>query len=55
MVTSMTKVNNFQIANVQPHGVASFCLFLLQFQPGVAYKRVAYKKKRIVLTLWICV
>ena len=24
-----------------------FCLFFSQFQPSVAYKRVAYKKKRV--------
>ena len=34
----MKKVNNFQIAKIQPHLI--FC----QFQPGVAYKSVAYRK-----------
>ena len=36
---------NFQIAKVQPYGVASLLLYIFcQFQPGVAYKSVAYKK-----------
>ena len=39
MITWMKNVNNFQIAKVQPRGVA-----LHQVQPGVAYKSVAYKK-----------
>ena len=45
MITWMKKANNFQTAKVQPRGVVSFCLFFCQFQPGVAYKSVAYKKK----------
>ena len=41
----MRKENNFQIAKVQRQGVALFLLDFFQFQPGVAYKSVAYKKK----------
>ena len=44
MILWMKKVNNFQKANVQPRGAAEFLLNFLQFQPGVAYKSVAYKK-----------
>ena len=38
----MKKVNNFQIAKVQPQ--VSFCLIFCQYQPGVAYKYFAFKK-----------
>ena len=37
------KANNFQIAKVQPQGVAYLCLIFCQFKPGVAYRSVAYK------------
>ena len=40
----MKKVNNFQKAKVQPQGLCSFRLIFCEFQPGVAYKSVAYKK-----------
>ena len=40
----MKKVNDLQIANVQPQGVAC-CLIFSEFQSVVAYKSVAYKKK----------
>ena len=43
----MKKVNNFQKAKVQPQGVLSFCLMFCHVQPDIAYKRVAYKKKRV--------
>ena len=43
----MKNVNNFQIAKVQPRGVAQHFLTFCQFQPGVGYKSVAYKKKLI--------
>ena len=43
MTTWMQKVNIFQIANVQPQGVAQLLLDFWQFQPGVAHKSVAYK------------
>ena len=39
----MKNVNHFQIKKVQPQGVR-ICLMFCQFQPGVAYKIVAYKK-----------
>ena len=46
MITWLKKANNFQIAKVQPQGVASpFLDFFYQFQPGVAYKSAAYTKK----------
>ena len=38
MIEMMKEGNNFQIAKVKPQGVAC------QFEPGVAYKSVAYKK-----------
>ena len=40
----MKNVNNFQIAKVQPQGVALHFLICPKFEPGVAYKSVAYKK-----------
>ena len=41
----MEEGNNFQIEKVQPQGSASiFCLIFCQFQPGVAYESVTYKK-----------
>ena len=40
----MKKVNNFQVAKAQPQGVSYPLLDFCQFQPGVAYKSVAYKK-----------
>ena len=45
MIMRMKKVNNFQIAKVQPRHVAQFCFIFCQFQPDVAYKSVAYKKR----------
>ena len=39
------KANNYQIAKVQPQRVLlSFCVIFCQFQPGVTYKSIAYKK-----------
>ena len=47
----MKNVNNFQIAKVQPQGLRTICLiFFCQFEPGVAYKGVAYTKKRVQYT-----
>ena len=41
----MKNMNNFQIAKVQHQGVAQRLLdFFYQFQPGVAFKSVDYKK-----------
>ena len=41
----MKNVNNLQIVKVQPQGVAySIYLIFCQFQPGIAYKSVTYKK-----------
>ena len=45
----MKNMDNFQIANFQPQGVTQLLLIFFQFQPGVAYKSVAYKKNRIRL------
>ena len=48
IITGMKKnVNNFQTTKVQPQGVAQHLLDFCQFQPGVTYKSVAYKKKRV--------
>ena len=45
IITRMKKANNFQITKVQPQGVAQLLLvFFCQFQPGVAYKCVAFKR-----------
>ena len=44
----MKKTNDFQIVKVQPQVLLSFCPIFGQFQPGVAYKSVAYKKKRVL-------
>ena len=42
MITWMKNVTGFQIEKVQ-----GICLIFCQFQPGAAYKSVAYKKKRV--------
>ena len=45
----MKKANNFQRVKVQPQGVAQLLLiFFCKFQPGVAYKCVAYIKKCVL-------
>ena len=44
----MKNVNNCQIAKIQPQSVSSICLIFYQFQPDVAYKSVAYKKKHVL-------
>ena len=41
MITQMKKENNF---HVQPHAFAKRLLIFCQFQLGVAYESVAYKK-----------
>ena len=43
VITWKKEANNFQKAKVQNKGVR-FCLFFFLFQPGVAYKSVAYKE-----------
>ena len=41
----MNNVSNFQIAKSSASGYfLAFALFFSKFQPGVAYKSVAYKK-----------
>ena len=50
----MKNINHFQIAKVQPL-LVSYCLFFCQFQPGVSYKGVAYKKKRVTYLFLILV
>ena len=47
MITWMKNMNNFQIANFQPQSITQLLLIFFQFQPGVAYKSVAYKKNLI--------
>ena len=43
----MKNVNSFRMSKVRPQGVAQHLLdFFCQFQPGVAYKSAAYKKKQ---------
>ena len=37
-------MNNVEVAKFQPRVLLSICLIFYQFQPGVAYKSVAYKK-----------
>ena len=49
MITWMKNMNNFQIANFQPQSVTQLLLIFFQFQPGVAYKSVAYKKRLLFL------
>ena len=49
MITWMKNMNNFQIANFQPQSVTQLLLIFFQFQPGVAYKSIAYKKNLIRL------
>ena len=44
MITWIKNVYNFQVAKVHSQVVLSICLIFCQFQPGVAYKSVAYKK-----------
>ena len=45
MTTQLKKLNNFRIPKVQPLGAAQFLLgFFCQFQLGVAYGSVVYKK-----------
>ena len=43
----MKNVNNFQRVNVQPQSVTKHCQIFWQFQPGVGYENVAYKKKHV--------
>ena len=40
----MKIMNNFQIAKFRLRVLLDICLIFCQFQPGVAYKIVAYKK-----------
>ena len=47
MITWMKNVNNFQRINVQPQIVTKHCQTFWQFQPGVGYESVAYKKKHV--------
>ena len=48
----MKNLNKCQITKVQPQGAAKHLLsFFCQFQPGVAYKSVAYKKKHVFFIL----
>ena len=40
----MKNANNFQIAKVRPQSVAEHSLEFFQFQTGITYKSIAYKK-----------
>ena len=44
----MTKTNNSQIVKIQSQVLLSFRFIFCQFQPGVAYKSVAYRKRRLL-------
>ena len=48
MITWMADENNFQVAKLQPQGVAWHLLNFCQFQPGVAYESVVYIKKACI-------
>ena len=48
MITWMKNVNNFQKAKFSLRVLFRICLILCQFQPGVAYKSAAYKKKTCI-------
>ena len=39
----MKNVNNFQIGKFNLKVLLSICLIFCRFQPGVAYKKIAYK------------
>ena len=47
MITWMKKPHNFLIAKLSLSTLFSFCSIFCQFQLGVAYKCIAYKKKRL--------
>ena len=51
MITWVKNMNNFQIENIQPQGIAHLLFGFFQFQPDVAYKIVAYKKN--VYIAWV--
>ena len=52
MITRMKYVSNFKMAKVRPRGTAYHLHdFFCQFQPGVAYKSVAYKKSMYMIVL----
>ena len=46
MITKMKKRNNFKQQKSSLKVLLSFCLSFYQFQSGVAYKNVAYKKNQ---------
>ena len=49
----MKNVNKFQIAKIQPRVfLCIYLVFFCQFQPGVAYKSVAYKKKPVCVQIF---
>ena len=48
----MRSVHNFQIEKFSLRVLLSICLIFCQFQPGVAYKSVAYKNMYIHASLY---
>ena len=54
MMAWMKNVNNFQITKIQSWVLLNICLIFGQFQPGVAYKSFAYKKKRVLQLFDTC-
>ena len=45
IIAGIKNVNNFQIVRVHPQDTSQYLIdFFCQFQPGVVYKSVAYKK-----------
>ena len=50
MTTWIKNVNNFQIAKVSLRVLLSIYLIFHQFQFGVVYKSVAYKKSVYIIT-----
>ena len=48
----MENVKNFQIAKCSASGCyLVFAFFFCQFQPGIAYKSVAYLKKHVAASI----
>ena len=48
IITWINKATNFQKQKFSLRVLLRFCMIFCQFQPGVAYKSVAYIKKRVI-------
>ena len=46
MISWMQNANSFRMSKVQSQDIAQYLLDFCQFQPGVANKSVAYRKKK---------